>query len=343
VALDLVRMPPEISRGFVRVLDFGTSVVRMDFGGREVSRTREMPRRYWQATKGTFSRARIEEFCGFIQARAGAFHGFRFWDPSDCSTSPQGRNAAPTMLDQFLGYGDGVRTEFELRRVYPSTPNDLPQRRAVEDRMLWIHGETDNRLARCLSLPDGTVFNARFAFGVTEQFGFTINHKRRTVRFVTPPAAGVVVSGGAYYDWPVCLGEDADTNFEVIAESWLAGNAPNIPLECLPFERFAPETDDPGGCKTLVWAAGSPLLQKVEAKWWKLEPAASSLTVTIEEPSDFNSGGPHFVLANKAGGHSVDVKDELTGATIVTLAAGETGWFMLEVDDDTRNWFPVVT
>lgn len=345
MALDLVRMPPEMSRGFVSSLDFGNQIIRFStFGGREVNRKREQPARYWQATKGVFSRDRIEEFAGFIQARHGAFHGFRFWDPKDFSTNPTSRVGAPSMLDQALGYGDGTKIEFDLRRVYPSTTSDLTQRRAVEDRMMWIHGETDNRLAKCLGLASGTVLNSRFAFDSVEQFGFTINHRKRTVRFAVAPGNGVLVTGGGYYDWPVSLGEDADANFETIAESWTAQSAPNIPLELLPDERFAPETDDPGGAKTLAWSLGSPLLQKAEAKWWRLQPGVASLSVTLQEMSELNSGGPHFVLINQnVGSHSVAVKDELTGATIVTLSNGQTGWFLVEQVGSTRNWFHLVT
>ena len=100
--------------------------------GREVVRTREMPRRYWVAQKGVFSKARIEEFVGFIQARGGAFRAFRFWDPSDFSTAQTSPTGTPSSTDQLLGYGDGTKTEFDLVRVYASTSGDHPQRRAVE-------------------------------------------------------------------------------------------------------------------------------------------------------------------------------------------------------------------
>jgi hypothetical protein len=344
-AIDMVRMPPEISRGFVCSMDFGTSIVRLQ-GGRvdEASRTREMPMRYWHAVKGTFKRERIEEFAGFIQARAGAFHPFRFWDPSDCSTNSNDRAGAPSIVDQFLGYGDGVKTTFDLRRVYKSTTTDLPQRRAVEDRMLPIHNETDDRLAACLGLPAGTIFLARFAANAVEiTDGFSINYRKRQVIFNTPPALDSLVTWGCYYDWPVRLGEDADANFETIAESWTAKSAPNIPLELVPLAKFAPETDDPGGAKVMAWASGSPLITKGEAKNWRLTANASSLSVTLEEPSIFNAGGPHFVLHNAGATNAFDVLDELTGSTILSIPIGKTAWMMVEDTGSARNWWYVLT
>lgn len=345
MAIDLVRMPPEMSRGFVGSLDFGTSVVKMEMGGEERSRTREMPRRYWQASKGTFTRARIEEFVGFIQARAGALHAFRFWDPNECSTNPTSRVGAPSHLDQFLGYGNGTDTTFDLRRTYNSVDGDLLQRRAIEDRMLPIEG-TDARLAKCLGLSPSHVFAPAFAVNGTPVSG-SVNLRTRQVVLASAPAAGTVVTWGGYYDWPVRLGEDADANLETVAESWEGKSVPNIPLECVPFERFAPETDDPGGATTLAWSSGSPVVQKSIAKVWRLNPGAASLSVQLEDPTVHNQGGPHLILTN-VGSQVVTVVHALTGATFCTLGAlpHATGTAMLFVEENTltgeKNWFRIM-
>ena len=81
MGVDMVRMPPEISRGFVQVLGWHTDVVK--FAGSDAEervRTREMPELRWQASKGIFTAARLDEFVGFMRARAGSLHGFRFVD-----------------------------------------------------------------------------------------------------------------------------------------------------------------------------------------------------------------------------------------------------------------------
>jgi hypothetical protein len=344
MAIDLVRMPPEMSRGFVGALDFGTSVVKTDMGGEERSRTREMPRRYWQASKGTFTRGRIEEFVGFIQARAGSLHAFRFWDPSDCSTNPSSRVGAPTMLDQFLGYCDGTTTTFDLRRTYSSTDGDLLQRRAVEDRMLPISG-TDARLARCLGLANDYAFTPRYAINGVEVAG-TLNLRTRQVSLASAGTAGQVVTWGGYYDWPARLGQDADVSLETVGETWDGKSVPNIPIECVPFERFAPETDDPGGATTVAWSGGAPVVQKSVAKVWRLNPGAGSLAVQLEEPFH-NQGGPHLIITN-IGAHAVTVVDALTGATMFTVGAAPhaTGTAMMFVEEDVatgaKNWFRVV-
>lgn len=345
--IDMVRMPPELGRGFAKQFDFGTNVVRLDpFGGREVVRTREMPRRYWVAQKGVFSKARIEEFVGFIQARGGAFHAFRFWDPSDFSTAQTSPTGTPSATDQFLGVGDGTRTEFDLIRVYSSTSGDHPQRRAVDDRMLWIHGETDARLAACIGLPSTHSFALAVALNGTPTTSFTLDQRRRKIKLNSAPSSGVVVTAGGYYDWPVVLGEDSDRAFETIVESWTAQSAPAIQLECVPHEKFAPDTDDPGGARIVQWATGTPILRKHEGKLVGLIPFAGSLSVMLEDPSELASGGPHYIINNvAAASQTVTLKDELTGATIVSLLAGNTAHCFIETvtGGGTRNWFVVVT
>ncbi len=345
MAMDMVRMPPEVSVGFSRVKSWGTSVVRLGAGqNTERVRNREQPARMWHAVKGPFTKALVEEADGFFDARFGGFHAFRFWDPTDFTTNPTGRTLTPGSQDQLLGYGDGVRTRFPLRRVYKSSPNDLVQRLFPEDRMLPIHGETDDRLARKIGLAPGTVFNTLVAANAAPVTVFSIDWQDRELVIPTPPAVDAAITMGCYYDWPVVLAEESDAGFEITAESWNAQVAPNIQLELVPLERFAPETDDPGGAKSLAWVTGAPLLQKVEAKLWLLAPGASSLSCFLEQPTMFNTGGPHFVLNNTNGGaFSVAVKDELTATTIVTLTNGQTGHFFIEETGGVRNWYVVVT
>lgn len=346
MSVDLVRMPPEISLGFVQVLGFGTEVIKFVGSDQEERvRTREMPELRWQASKGIFSASRLDEFVGFIRARGGALHGFRFADLADCSTNPSDLKGAPSALDQFIGYGDGSTTSYALRRTYESTDGDLPQRLGIEDRFLPIHGETDDRLAKCLGLALGTTFNVLVAIdGTPQPTGWTLNLRTRTITFDTAPTSGVAITFGCYYDWAVRLGEDADAAFESIREAWSAGNVPNIPLVGLSFTRATPETDDPGGANEIEWASGTPTLNKVDGKVWEVSPQASGLSLALQDPQLLNYGGPHFILLNTAS-DAVDVIDEITGGAIATLGASgsSTGGMLCFVrgTGTARAWFVV--
>ena len=347
MAFDLVRMPPELSRGFARSKDWGTSVVRFgDMGAEERVRTRERPALKWQAAKGLFVASMIDTFEGFIEARGGAHLGFRFCDLSNFSTNPTNARGTPSALDQFLGYGDGATQQFSLRRVIPSTANDLPQRLAVEDRFLPIVNEVDAALARKIGLPANHLFMPEFAIDAVpvSTVAWNIDLRNRRVNFSSPPPSGSRVTWGGYYDWPVRLGEDADRNFESMRESWNAAEVPNIPLVGLPWDSLLPETDDPGGAGTLSWIEGAPILHKYEKKVWECTPGGAGLAVFLEDFSDLNDGGPHIIIINRSG-FTFLVKDELTGSTIDTAAtAGSLGsglmCFVRRVGA-ARSWFTV--
>lgn len=337
MAIDLVRMPPELSVGFTRSLNFGTQVVRLDGAHREANATLESPILTWHMVKGLWRRNRLEEFEGFARARRGGLHAFRFWDPTDFSTNSSSPTAAPGMLDQFIGYGDGVTTTFPLYRKYASTPNDLPQRLAIEDSMLPIHGEVDDRLAAKLGLSAGTTFNMLAAVDGVSTPSFTLSLSTREITFSAPPAMDGAVTWGGYYDWPAVLDQDTDANLERIAESWEAQTTPSIGLECVPFERMLPETDDPGGLKSYTVAAGSPLLDPLEARWWMLTVPSPSMSCRIPSPAGFPGGGPHLVLVH-TGSNTIAVLDSLTGSTIVNLASGQKLYLFVEVVGATKSW-----
>lgn len=333
-------MPPEWAHGFSGTLDFGTVVTRLG-RRRETVKTRELPDRRWTGTKGLFRAARGDEFAGFCRARSGAFYGFLLTDLTDCSTNPVNPKGPPVMTDQYLGEGDGVRTRFPIRRTYASVPNELLQRLGLDDRMVPIINEVDDRLATKLGLPLGTTLTSTVSVGGVSAGTFSFDYFAREFVIDTPPAAGEPVAWGGYYDWPVALAEETDNNLEKITEAWGTSSVPNIQLEILEYDRFIPETDDPGGFGTLTWASGVPLIQKSVRKHWYMNPLAGSLNVQVEEPTRHNPGGPHLCLYNGTA-NAVTVRDAMTGATMFTLgAAGSaTANAQLFVRDDgsTVQW-----
>ena len=333
-------MPPEMSIGFSASLDYGNTIVRLPgSGGQEKVRNQEMPVRTWTATKGLFSVTRVEEFLGFMGARFGALYGFRFWDAMDFSTHPTQRRGTPAGSDQFLGSADGTQTRFPIRRTYPSTAADLAQRLAIEDRMLPIINEVDDRLASKIGLPNGTTFDPVVMDNGTP-VTWTFDWVTREFITTVAPTVGHTMTWGGYYDWPAQFTEETDRALDTIAESWDSRDIPSIGIEMVPFDRFAPETDDPGGLKTLTWSVGVPLITKVEAKNWILAPA-TPLSVQLEDVNRHYAGGPHLVLINSSA-NAVTVKDAVTGNTLFTLgvtgSAADVARLFVQELAGVKNW-----
>ena len=109
----------------------------------------------------------------------------------------------PTALDQVLGSGDGVRTEFALVKHYGAVEPEVRRiTRPVAGSVLVALAGTP--VASGWSLLDGG-----------------------TLSFATPPASGTTVTAGFLFDVPVRFAEDS---LAVDAQTWLAGDAPDVPL-----------------------------------------------------------------------------------------------------------------
>lgn len=127
----------------------------------------------------------LEDVRDFWEARRGRLRGFRLWDPFDDRSGAV--RAAVTPFDQVIGTGDGVETEFQLRKSYVNGS------RTVE---------------RLIRKPQaGTV---RVAFGMVEQVsGWTLDTTTGIVTFAVAPAPGTTVRAGFEFHVPVRF--DTDT------------------------------------------------------------------------------------------------------------------------------------
>ena len=141
----------------------------------------------------------LETLIAFFRARRGPAIGFRFRDPYDHSSN--GMSGAPSAEDQQIGEGDGAISRFPLIKSY---------------------GPGEKR--RITRPQPGSV---RVAVDGTELVtGWTLD-ALGAVQFAQAPAAGAVITAGYLFDVPVRF---ADDRLEVNRASFLAGEAPSVPL-----------------------------------------------------------------------------------------------------------------
>jgi uncharacterized protein (TIGR02217 family) len=149
---------------------------------------------------GIRSESELGELVAFFRARRGPARGFRLTDPFDHSSN--GMTGTPTMLDQLLGIGDGLRSEFQLIKAYGQVE---PQLRPI----------TRPR-------PDSLVVSV----GGAATTAWTLEDKG-VLRFLAAPPAGAEVRAGFLFDVPVRFAED---RLDISAVNFAAGEAPSIPL-----------------------------------------------------------------------------------------------------------------
>jgi uncharacterized protein (TIGR02217 family) len=200
-AFDDVTFPIEIGRDAMAMAEFSTNVVTTLSGHERRNSDWADARQSYDVSPGVRGETELGTLLSFFRARRGPAIGFRFTDPFD--NSSKAMTAAPTLLDQNIGTGNGVQTIFPLAKRYGSGP-------AAQDR----------RITR--PLPASVVV----AVNGTSATGWTLSDGGKVV-FATAPATGAIITAGFRFDVPVRFASD---QIEVNRMTFGAGDMPSVPL-----------------------------------------------------------------------------------------------------------------
>lgn len=204
MAFHEVRLPARLAFGSTGGVERRTEIVTLGSGFERRSTPWAQGRRRYLIGANLRSLDDMAAFTAFFEARRGRLYGFRFRDFVDFrSCAPSG---AITPLDQSLGVGDGVRTIFELSKLYG-------EGEAAPDRR--IHKPVDGSVRVAV---DG---------GEVDLSAFDVDLTTGAVTLAAPPAAGAAVTAGFEFDVPVRF--DAD-RIDVTLESFAAGRMAAVPL-----------------------------------------------------------------------------------------------------------------
>jgi uncharacterized protein (TIGR02217 family) len=201
-AFDDLQFPLAIGRGASVSPGFSTNIVTTISGHEKRNSDWSDARLEFDVGPGIRSEEELRTLISFFRARRGAAKGFRFRDPFDHSSRDM--VGEPTPTDQFLGKGDGQRTQYQLIKNY-GDPVDGPQQRQI----------TRPDAASLLVAIDGQL-TGDWIFGDT---GMVI--------FGTPPAEGSDITAGFLFDVPVRFASD---QLQVNHATFLAGDIPEVPL-----------------------------------------------------------------------------------------------------------------
>ncbi len=200
-AFDDVAFPLSMGREAVVSPGFSTAVVTTASGHEQRNADWASARMRYDVGPGVRSEADVATLIAFFRARRGAAKGFRFRDPTDFSSN--GMTGTPGVLDVLLGVGDGVRTGFDLFKVYGVGVDAevRPVMRPVAASVLVSVG------------------------GVAVATGWTLVGGR--VVFAVAPVAGADVRAGFLFDVPVRFAADV---LEVSVATWRAGEVVSVGL-----------------------------------------------------------------------------------------------------------------
>ena len=195
--LETPRFPLNISSNSDVTLVLGSTIGVLKSGHRKTNRDFDQTLREIDASFGVRSDEDLYDLLVFWQSIGGPNSGFRFRDELDYTTGAY--NTAPTALDQPLGDGDGVETEFQLVKRY--TTGAFYYERLIEKPVV------------------GTVLIG--VDGIPEVSGWTVDTTNGIVTFSTPPPNGTLLTSGCEFDIPCAFTEDRISRS---IEEYLGGN-----------------------------------------------------------------------------------------------------------------------
>lgn len=198
---DDLLFPLELGREAAVTAEFSTNVVTTWSGHESRNSDWADARLSFDVAPGIRSEAELDELIRFYRARRGAARGFRFRDPFDNSSAET--PATPTAVDQAIGTGNGLQTQFPLTKRY-GTQDDPQQRR--------------------ITRPDAN--SILVAVDGIEITGWSLIDPG-TIVFDTAPAEGAEITAGFYFDVPVRF---ADDRLEMNRATFRAGEVASVPL-----------------------------------------------------------------------------------------------------------------
>jgi uncharacterized protein (TIGR02217 family) len=202
-----VRFPTEISRGAQGGPERRTEVVVLGSGHEERNARWANSRRSYNAGYGVRSLDDLHAVISFFEERRGRLYGFRWRDHLDYKSCPPQQTPQPT--DQVLGSGDGIRSEFALRKAYGSA--FAPWFRAIVKPVAGTVRVAVNGVEKS----EGTAFALNLVTGVVQ---FLPGHI---------PEPGASLTAGFEFDVPVRFDTD---RLEISLSGFQHGAIPNIPI-----------------------------------------------------------------------------------------------------------------
>ncbi|WP_299131720.1 DUF2460 domain-containing protein [uncultured Amaricoccus sp.] len=198
-----IRFPDDISRGARGGPERRTQIVELANGDEERNSPWADSRRRYDAAYGIRRVDDLAEVIAFFEARRGRLHGFRWKDWADHKSCAP--TAQPTAIDQFLGQGNGARTEFQLVKLYASGAQS------------WSRAITKPVAGSVLVALGGVAINS----------GWSVNGSTGIVTFSAAPGVGVSVTAGFEFDVPVRFDTD---ELPVTLDIERLGSITSIPL-----------------------------------------------------------------------------------------------------------------
>lgn len=206
--LETPRFPDDISYGSQGGPGYNTSIIQIKSGAESRNVNWSIARYEYDVSYGVQTMDNLEELIEYFHAVAGMAYGFRYKDWSDFKSCNTGDT--PSAVDQVIGTGDAVESDFQLKKVY--TKGAFSRSRDITKPVTGTVLISINGVQKLEG--DGT-------------YPWSVDTATGIVTFSsTVPPDGEIVRAGYEFDVPVRFDTD---KLSVNYEFYQAGSA-NVPL-----------------------------------------------------------------------------------------------------------------
>lgn len=323
---DAVLLPPGYAYGFSGGPAFDTRFHRMDGYGEQRVQVVDEPLWKWQAVRKNFrNEADVDGLLRWFLARRGALYGFLFLDPRDFSTSADGRTA-PSMLDQVIGFGDGVRTRFKLRKQY-NDPGGMTAR-AFPRRVVPMTGVASESVAVVIDVEPGASLAPATAIDGVQDVGATFLPNSLEVELTAPPAIGEQVTWGGYLVTPVRFDETTDKQFDAVMAGFQNDQAA-FGVESIQFDDPVPIVPggSPYGVQSFPTETGG---LEVSRFAFLFDYGGNGCLAYLPDLDSYPTGGPHHTFVAYGSG-DITLRDQF-GNSVGTIASGTKRFLFVRED-----------
>lgn len=322
MGLHAVLFPDDLSYETRGGPGFNTSVVDLPSGeSYRVSRYTQAKRRY-NAKYAIKTHVQAIALNEFYIARDGVANTFLFKDWFDYATTPSHTlhnigDVAVTGLDEEIGVGDGVTTQFQLKKTYNS----------------GFQTKT-----RTLRFPKaGTVKVRVNGAALTEGTHFTVATSTGLVTILTPPPDTHIVTAGCELYVPVKFDKEIDDVLALQADAFDVESYPDVPM--------SETNNDVATDEEVPMRGGSAVVLPINTSYdysmgciVALLPLVDGVEFYLPPIEDLAPGGPHLSFRNESPTNDVEIWD-FPGGTLL-MNAGPSHWAQAYVylDGSTLKW-----
>ena len=319
-----VRFPDDISFGSSGGPRFMTDITTMENGSEQrIARWAKSKNRY---TVGYAVRTQdqLATIKRFWNARKGSAWAFRYKDWNDYNSTDNGTDdSTVTNLDQVIGAGDGIVTEFQLIKRYVSGPSTQ---------------------VRPITKPNtGTIILALDE--ISQASGWSIDLLTGIITFATPPASGVAITAGFDFDVPCRFSNENDEQLLISIEEKDFGGVELELVEDFEDTDYSDEFYYGGGNEDDATGSGimtqDITLSEALGRMISLDPFGATYSVNCPSTDKFSiSGGPFWYVYHRGLSGTINIK--AGGNIIRTLTpASNNCTLCIAKDQDEYVWIVI--